>query len=1490
MAPSASSSTTEPTPLALFQNPLYLHPSDGPSSLTVQEKLIGAQNYRAWRRAIEIELWDTCNNMVICWIMGSVSESIARSIMFVGTASKIWQQLEKRFSLSDGSRKYILNKDTYEITQSGSSIEESQRLLFKSSAGIESTALLSKGIVKEKCFICGFKWHPPDKCWEKVGYPPWHAKFKGSQQVRQTRQVQTQGRNQQYASRTSAHMSSYSGSEEEIDHQFVAGTTCLSSQIDKLEVLDNWIYDSGASDHMTPVHDSIFDPYQLKIKPQIRLPNGDMSVISHVGKVKLNNGIVLKDVLVVSSFKFSLLSVSKLTEDSKNVVSFYPKFCVVQDLTTRKVTGLGSMKEGLYHLVNVTHDKIDYVVSKLVQDSMQKFSLSALGNLKFDNKVPRDSYGFWHHRLGHVSDTKLKCMNDLPVSLIKTSSDNCLSCPMAKFTKLPYSLSDSHSTCIFEFIHIDIWGPYKVPTNGKFRYFLTIVDDCSRGTWVYLLEQKSDVFDALKSFLKFVATQFEKQVKIVRSNNALEFVKGQCGPYLESQVVSNPSRTADKFDPRGVPCVFLGYPANQKGYKFYNLTNHNSFVSRDVVFNETVFPYASYSLQQFIKPLPATFPCQFHSENVYDDFSVDNILPPQNNTNNNASISNIQTLVSETVQTSNSASENQAPQANLVSQTPLQADFQDFVTALLAQKDPMNFKEAVLDPEWCVVMDLELKALDDNGTWKLTTLHVGKKAIGSHWLFKTKLKADGTKERKKARLSLLVVAALKGWDTCQMDVSNAFLHGYLLEEVDMRPPLGYTGKGKKVTASTSLDSNLVCKLKKSLYEIKQAPRQWFFKLSSALVEFGYTQSKTDYSLFIKKEGSSFTDVLYTRELLKEGGVLNNKPYKLPMDPNLKLQADVGTPLPDLEVYRRVIGILLAKDSAVQLKAYYDSDWASFPMTRRSTTGYCILLGDSPISWKSKKQDVVSRSSAEAEYRVMALTCCEVTWLVSLLKELGIKDLEPVDLYCDNQAALYIAANLVFHARTKHIEVDCHYVRDQLKAGKIKPSYIHTKSQLADVFTKVVSVDQHTKLLSKLGVSEATNSQLEGECTKEKGNKQVKDNKIDLFVQKYEEFVIFDDETIDCAFARFNTIITSLKSLDESFLSRNHVRKFLRALPTKWRPKVTAIEESKDLLTLPLDELIGNLKVYEVVLEKDSEASKVKKEKYKYLALKARKVSSDEEESCSGSDEEYAMAARDFKKFFKRRGKFVRQPHDDKKIFRKVKEEKKSDEEDESKRDEIYLMALDNNEVLSDTPYYSSSSLDSESLQNKYNKLCKINLRIINKNKHLKAKNKLLDNEACALRKRLDQLEKKEVSVECETCVELRSKVDSLSLKLASFESSSYFLQEMIENQRSLKDKHGLGFIEGIDSTSNTKMEKLGHVDEKMYTVEPTLSVPSTREPASSILGNQPSVEKFKNFDSNVIKRTSTVQITRKPSANTNVNVVKQIPALKLSQGLRRSKI
>ncbi|GJX86867.1 zf-CCHC domain-containing protein, partial [Tanacetum coccineum] len=128
-----------------------------------------------------------------------------------------------------------------------------------------------------------------------------------------------------------------------------------------------------------------------------------------------------------------------------------------------------------------------------------------------------------------------------------------------------------------------------------------------------------------------------------------------------------------------------------------------------------------------------------------------------------------------------------------------------------------------------------------------------------------------------------------------------------------------------------------------------------------------------------------------------------------------------------------------------------------------------------------------------------------------------------------------------------------------------------------------------------------------------------------------------------------TIITSLKALDEGFSSKNYVRKFLRALHPKWRAKVTAIKESKNLTTLPLDELIGNLKVYEEVIKKDSEIVKSKREQSRSIALKARKESSDDD----SEDEEYTMAVRDFK----RRGRFVRQPHKERKSFQRNKDNK-----------------------------------------------------------------------------------------------------------------------------------------------------------------------------------------------------------------------------------------
>ncbi|GJT39721.1 zf-CCHC domain-containing protein [Tanacetum coccineum] len=364
-----------------------------------------------------------------------------------------------------------------------------------------------------------------------------------------------------------------------------------------------------------------------------------------------------------------------------------------------------------------------------------------------------------------------------------------------------------------------------------------------------------------------------------------------------------------------------------------------------------------------------------------------------------------------------------------------------------------------------------------------------------------------------------------------------------------------------------------------------------------------------------------------------------------------------------------------------------------------------------------------------------------------------------------------------------------------------------------------------------------------------GNSQVKD-KIDLLVQQYEQFTILEEESIDSGFARFNTIITSLKALDEGFSSKNYVRKFLRALHPKWRAKVTTIEESKDLSSLALDELIGNLKVHKVVMEKDSEIYKGKKERVKSIALKAKKESSDDETLTSRSDDkEYAMAVRNFKKFFRRKGKFVRQPREEKKSFRQRDEKKgksdrkcfrcgdpnhligdcpkpprnkdqkafiggswsdsENDAEDKT-NDETCLMAQSSNEVTLNSSYYSdnASSLDNDSMQLEYDNLCEISLKIINKNKVLKTKRDLLEKEILELNEKIKKLERnKEIDITCKSCQELKlenARLKETQVKFVKFDKSANSLREMLNNQKPSSCKIGLGFDSSKESTSGTK--------------------------------------------------------------------------------------
>lgn len=162
-----------------------------------------------------------------------------------------------------------------------------------------------------------------------------------------------------------------------------------------------------------------------------------------------------------------------------------------------------------------------------------------------------------------------------------------------------------------------------------------------------------------------------------------------------------------------------------------------------------------------------------------------------------------------------------------------------------------------------------------------------------------------------------------------------------------------------------------------------------------------------------------------------------------------------------------LGLVFKRAPRMDLHGFSDADWASCIDDRRSVSAYCVYLGGNLISWSSKKQQVIARSSTESEYRALALATSELIWIQSLLTELRIEFVSPPVLWCDNMGAGSLATNPVFHPRTKHIEIDMHFVRDRVLAKQLDIRYVDSTHQVADVLTKPLHVPQYEFLKSKL---------------------------------------------------------------------------------------------------------------------------------------------------------------------------------------------------------------------------------------------------------------------------------------------------------------------------------------------------------------------------------------------------------------------------------------
>ncbi|KAJ9709547.1 hypothetical protein PVL29_001161 [Vitis rotundifolia] len=662
----------------------------------------------------------------------------------------------------------------------------------------------------------------------------------------------------------------------------------------------------------------------------------------------------------------------------------------------------------------------------------------------------------------------------------------------------------------------------------------------------------------------------------------------------------------DKLSAKAMKCLFVGYSRLQKGYRCYSLETHRYFISADVTFFEDspFFSTTSESLPiSEVLPIPIVSPPDampprplqvYHrrprvvaplpfAEAPADSLPIPSASPaPALSSPNDLPIA---------VRKGIRSTRNPHPIYNFLSYHRLSSPYSAFVSAISSVSLPKSTHEALSHPGWRQAMVDEMAALHSNGTWDLVVLPSGKSTVGCRWVYAVKVGPDGQVDRLKARLVakgytqvygsdygdtfspvakiasvrlLLSLAAMCSWPLYQLDIKNAFLHGDLAEEVYMEQPPGFVAQG---------ESGLVCRLRRSLYGLKQSPRAWFGRFSSVVQEFGMLRSTADHSIFyhhnslrqciylvvyvddivitgsdqdgiqklkqhlfthfqtkdlgklkyflgIEIAQSSSGVVLsqrkYALDILEETGMLDCKPVDTPMDPNVKLVPGQGEPLGDPGRYRRLVGklnyltitrpdisfpvsvvsqflqspcdshwdavirilryikstpgqgVLYENRGHTQVVGYTDADWAGSPTDRRSTSGYCVFIGGNLISWKSKKQDVVARSSAEAEYRAMALATCELIWLRHLLRELRFGKDEQMKLICDNQAALHIASNPVFHERTKHIEVDCHFIREKIASGCVATSFVNSNDQLADIFTKSLRGPRIKYICNKLG--------------------------------------------------------------------------------------------------------------------------------------------------------------------------------------------------------------------------------------------------------------------------------------------------------------------------------------------------------------------------------------------------------------------------------------
>ncbi|KAE8671810.1 ABC transporter B family member 7 [Hibiscus syriacus] len=889
-----------------------------------------------------------------------------------------------------------------------------------------------------------------------------------------------------------------------------SSTSCSSS----------WLLDSSCSHHMTPNREWFFDFKELKGGIVYTANNSPLNTLG-ISSIRLRNqdGSIrtLTGVYYIPDLMRNLISVGTLESKGLELRA--------KDGIMRVISGTLVIMKGIQKRNNVYY----FLGSTIIGTAAVAAST---------DEQESEATRLWHMRLGHVGEKSLKLLIDQ--GLLKGAQACklafCEHCINGKKTR----------------------GPSKTTSLGGTHYYVTFVDDFSRRVWVYTKKTKDEVLGFFLKRKKMVKTQTDRKIKRLCTDNGGEYKND---PFLkvcekegivrhftvrstpqQNGVAERMNRTLvekvryydslhvfgstayyhvkeSKLDPRAKTAIFIGITSGVKGYRLWCPETKKIIFSMDVTFNESTM-LRKVILEKLEQTYGTPKQVEFEGSRIDPASKETDVDSPMVEEESDEEEVQIQ----EYPQQHESIALRKGNRT--IRQPTRYADMASFASPIAIDDVPVTFNEAVQSSEhkkWRIAMNEEMQSLQKNQTWKLASLK-GKKAIGCKWVY---AKKDGFPDknniRYKARFVAKGYAQTKGVDynevlspvvkhssirillalvaqldleLVQIDVKIVFLHGDLDEEIYMTQPDGFKVAEKE---------EMVCKLEKSLYGLKQSPRQWYKRFDKFMIGQKYTRSKYDHSSRSQTEIAKLKTQLNREFEIKDLGevkkilgmeisrdkklgrlCLSQKEYlrKVPyasvvgslMYAMVCTKPDISQAVgvvsrymhdPGNEHWQAVkwilryilntvdVGLVFQQDKqdGQCVVGYCDSDYAGDLDKRRSTIGYVFTFEKAPVSWKSTLQSTVTLSTTEAEYMEVTEAVKETIWLNGLLGELGMEQ-KHIKVHCDSQSAIHLAKNQVYHARMKHIDVRYHFVREILEEGGVIIQKIRTTENPADMLTKV----------------------------------------------------------------------------------------------------------------------------------------------------------------------------------------------------------------------------------------------------------------------------------------------------------------------------------------------------------------------------------------------------------------------------------------------------